>query len=384
MNASYIVVLGSTESLALAELSAFFPSIIPLKLSDSAILFRNAAFDPKDIQKIAGGVVKIGEVVSEVDEIHPQILADILLSRNKDASTIVFGISRFDGKPVSTELLHEVKDVIERQGKHCRYVISKSGELSSVVIQKQGVHEILITKGDAGFVIGITLMVQDFESWGKRDYGRPFADPKSGMLPPKVARMAVNLGIGLEGTGKTILDPFCGMGTVLAEGLMRGCRVIGGDVSNQVVEKAQKNLDWLVTQYPTMTPDLYKVFVSDATHISNYLPADSIDAIITEPFMGTAALGEKRITDGEKIRGIVKGLEKLYIGALRDWTRVLKSSGKVVIALPKYDVQGRTYFVKKVVDNCENFGYTSIVGPIEYSRPQAVVKREFFVFKKHS
>ena len=78
----------------------------------------------------------------------------------------------------------------------------------------------------------------------------------------------------------------------------------------------------------------------------------------------------------------MKGLEKLYIGCLRDWHAILKPKGKIVIALPKYSIHNKTYFVKKVIDSCEMLGYTTIVGPIEYSRPQAVVRREFYIFQK--
>ncbi len=107
------------------------------------------------------------------------------------------------------------------------------------------------------------------------------------------------------------------------------------------------------------------------------IDAGSIDAIVTEPFMGDTK------AKPAEVKNIVKGLEKLYIGCLRDWQRVLKDHGIVVIALPKYEINGKTYFVKKVIDMCENLGYTIVAGPIEYSRPQAVVKRAFYVFQKN-
>ena len=38
--------------------------------------------------------------------------------------------------------------------------------------------------------------------------------------------------------------------------------------------------------------------------------------------------------------------------------------------------------MKNVVDRCEMLGYTTKAGPIEYSRPQAKVRREFYIFEK--
>ena len=85
----------------------------------------------------------------------------------------------------------------------------------------------------------------------------------------------------------------------------------------------------------------------------------------------------------ETIRNTMKGLEKLYIGCLKDWHKVLKPDGRVVMAIPAFHIGDKMLYVKNVVDRCENFGYTKLVGPIEYSRPQAVVRREFFVFRKN-
>ena len=53
-----------------------------------------------------------------------------------------------------------------------------------------------------------------------------------------------------------------------------------------------------------------------------------------------------------------------------------------MIALPQYEFNGKTYFVKKVIDMCENLGYTIQAGPIEYGRPAATVKRLFYLFHK--
>ena len=98
--------------------------------------------------------------------------------------------------------------------------------------------------------------------------------------------------------------------------------------------------------------------------------------------MGSTDIVNKKTVEPSRIRNIIKGLEKLYIGCLRDWVHVLVPKGKIIIALPAYAISGRIYFVKKVIDMCENLGYTIVDGPIEYSRPQAVVKRQFYIFQK--
>jgi len=410
--ASWIIVLGTTPNLALSELCALFPSASFLQLSSSCVLLEGASdFSAEKLRDLAGGVVKIAEVVQTLPQVDAHVLAEIFLLLNPEPK-IIFGVSRYDEGSVSISFLAEIKDLLEKAGKHARFIEGKHGTLSSVVVEKQDVDELVIAKKDGAYLVGITRAVQDFEAWNKRDYGRPYADPKAGMLPPKVARMAVNIAVGslyssseesstsreVQGNSSrqartiAVLDPFCGMGTILGEALLRGCRVIGSDQSKDVIAKAEANLRWLSLQYRDIDALKIQLFVSDATHISQHLSPESVDAIITEPFMGTTRLGGNdtlRLRSGQafqmandKLKNTIKGLEKLYIGCLKDWRRVLKPLGKVVIALPQYAIGPKTYFVKKVVDNCENFGYTRLVGPIEYSRPQAVVKREFFVFQK--
>jgi tRNA (guanine10-N2)-dimethyltransferase len=160
------------------------------------------------------------------------------------------------------------------------------------------------------------------------------------MLPPKVARMMVNIaGIG------TILDPFCGVGTILAEAFTVGDKIIGADINPKQIEKTRKNLDWLGAKY--------QLFISDARKISQELPPNSLDAIVTEPYLGP--------DEHQK-------LEKLYQDSLADWKKILKPGGKVVIALPF------------AVDKAKIMGYSLSAGPFPYFRPQAKIKRNIYVW----
>ena len=158
-----------------------------------------------------------------------------------------------------------------------------------------------------------------------------------------------------------------------------GWNVVGSDISAEVIEKAKGNLRWLLQVYKLGVT--YRLNVADAVHVSAVLGGSTVDAVVTEPFMGAA---QRALPGGCDIKNTMKGLEKLYIGCLREWHRILKPGGVVMMALPEYVVKGKTYFVKKVIDNCEMLGYTIQAGPIEYSRPQAVVKRKFYLFKKIS
>ena len=170
------------------------------------------------------------------------------------------------------------------------------------------------------------------------------------------------------------------MGTIPGEAILRGAVAMGSDNAKEAIEKAKKNSIWLRTRDATLPPITY--FVSDATHVSEFVRSGTIDAIVTEPFMGSPKLGLGKITDPKDIRNAVKGLEKLYIGCLRDWHELLKPNGVVCIALPEIDIANTKYFVKSIIDSCETLGYTIQDGPLPYSRPQAVVRRMFYKFIK--
>ncbi|MBI5619988.1 hypothetical protein HY950_03435 [Candidatus Gottesmanbacteria bacterium] len=401
---SYLFVFGRTPHLALAELASLFPDVTHFTAGMGILeVSQDDCFSAESVIASLGGTVKIAEVLEDVPKLSGAALAAALAKTADVSKRIVFGISSYHPSiSVTVGLLTEVKQVLESMGYTARFVAGRDKEpLTSVVVSKQKLTELIIVPKKQSIVLAKTVAVQDFESWNRRDYGRPYADPKSGMLPPKVARMAVNIGMlndkcQMLNEKSTLLDPFCGMGTILAEAVLSGWNVVGSDQSKEVVDKARRNLEWLTGSRPIKNQDgirqgetlsSWKLFISDATHVSEHLLKESIDAIVTEPFMGSTRLGGNNpirpITQSDQlktIKNIIKGLEKLYLGCLKDWHKVLKPGGRLVMTLPAFQIGERTMFVKRVIDSCENLGYTKLLGPLEYSRPQAVVKREFYVW----
>lgn len=377
-----LFIFGRTPGLSLSELTSFYPEATLMR-PDIAVI-HGMVEDPQDVIHTLGGTVKIVESMGEVDELSDTSLLPFLQSEARD-NHITFGLSAY-GTRMPDRLSFMVKKQLTQRGFVARYVETKHDEaLSSVVIAKQQVVELVAVPQGQHFIVGVTRAVQDFEDWNKRDFGRPAADPKAGMLPPKVARMIVNIALRGADAGHhpMVVDPFCGVGTVLAEALLVGANVSGSDISEIAISHAKKNIEWLRREYPIIAPMYANIFVGDATHLSTYMAVDSADVIVTEPFMGEN-LDKKDLVNlrPERVKNILRGLEKLYIGALKEWTHILKSNGTIVMAMPAYDIGRAVMRVKNVVDRCESLGYTLFIGPIEYSRPHAVVRREFYVFKK--
>jgi len=380
---SYLFVFGRTPALSALELGAFTPSYTPLGSSVALVSDDMLSIPVHDACQVLGGTVKIARVLGSVPTLTPETLIRYF---PQQSGRITYGMSVYNSDtPVPRETLTRVKELLEERGVTARYVTAKGAALSAVVIEKQHVHELILVFTDGKWTVGQTIGVQAFEAWSKRDYGRPHFDAKGGMLPPKVARMIVNIALGSPAAGKVLYDPFCGMGTILSEAVLRGADILGSDQSDDIVVKARANVAWLVRQHGTLAFQPEQIFVCDATHASSVVRRGSVDVIVTEPFMGSTAIahnrqGTERIS--VNVKDVIRGLEKLYIGCLKDWHSVLKDGGLVIIALPLYAVGGREYFVKRVIDTLDRLGYTTVVGPIEYSRPQAVVRRRFFVFRK--
>lgn len=371
---------GRTPDLAFLELKSIASDLSLITLSPSSFETTIETERARELFLRLGGMIRVAEKVATVEKLTAEDIVQHI-GAHHTAGRITFGISSTDSSyHISTDVLRKIKDLLHAQGLSSRFVQPVHDTMiSSVVIQSQSVIEFIVIPTVHGLQLVRTIAVQDYAEWNKRDYDRPRSDPKAGMLPPKVARMAANIAIGATPEGKVVLDPFCGMGTVLAESCLLGCSVIGIDILQSAVEGAKQNIAWLGKEYGK--PFNYRIEAGDATHVSTVLSPSSVDAIITEPFMGSTKYAHE-VPSVDKVKDVIKGLERLYAGCLKDWWHVLKSDGVVFMALPEYTINKRQFFVKKIVDSCENFGYTILAGPIEYSRPQAVVKRLFYKFQR--
>lgn len=206
------------------------------------------------------------------------------------------------------------------------------------------------------------------KAWYKRDRLKPFSDSHKGLLPPKVARMIVNLAVGSsDPEGKTLLDPFCGSGTLLMEAGLMKLKLVGNDLDPVQLAGARRNLEFLDLRANLMSYDATKL--SGSIH-------QNIDFIATEPYMGRPGTREDRLPD------LAKGLGKLYLGCLKDWNHFLKSGARICMIFPVFEYSGREYRTSVVIDDPKLIDYNIIVKGLTYSKPEARVKREIVILQK--
>ena len=104
----------------------------------------------------------------------------------------------------------------------------------------------------------------------RRATDRPFFKPVS--LDPRLARLAVNLASGPLQKGVT-LDLMTGTGGFVLEAAVSGREAYGIDLDSEMIEGAQRNLDWAA---PATNASLH---LGDATRLPDVLPADAIHRI---------------------------------------------------------------------------------------------------------
>jgi tRNA G10 N-methylase Trm11 len=347
----FILFVGANNTLAAEE--------IAVQISKATQVFPNIyRFEMDNLDAAKAIAEKLGSSIK---------LAVLLEGVTPDAKSVAkqikeknFSISLLDKKENTNKLHQEVKDNLERG----RFVIPKDEfGVSPVINRKHKIDEFFLDV--SGNQVWQTIWSHNFMHWIKKDRHMPHIDPQAGMLPPKIARSMVNL-VPLSPEGKTLIDPFCGSGRVLVEAAEIGYQIGGTDI---VAKQAQNTLENLQSMNFSG-----KVKVLDATHLSDQF--HNIDAIVTEPFLGKSKFRP------DEIRYIVPGLEKLYLGCLKDWLKVLKPGGFVVMVFPWFNDGKKVYKTSEIIDGKLNLSYNPLKRGIFYSRPDADVKREIVILQK--
>lgn len=342
-------VLGSHPALSVAEIAAVAGSGLELASASPQILLTEARgeFRPEKLMARLGGTVKVGRVVAENLNIEHEAVVEAALAellKRRGGKRLAFGVSAYAatsgvsrrGFQDWNKIGMEIKNRLKEEGVAARWVRAQDGPaLSSVAVDKnhlleEGAELVLLLRPD-GLDLGATLAVQPFEEFSAADYGRPARDTWQGMLPPKLARLMINLA-GAPPDG-WLFDPFCGSGTVLTEAWRLGFgHVIGSDKNPEAVESTKRNLEWLKRRQPEIAADA-EVFEADARQIGRRLGDASITAIVTEPYLGQPRRG--RETRGELQRQLDE-LQKLYYESLSAWRPLLRPGAAVVMVLPIY------------------------------------------------
>ena len=113
---------------------------------------------------------------------------------------------------------------------------------------------------------------------GRKNQNRPFSSPIS--LDPVLARVLVNLS-GVK-PGEKLLDPFCGTGGLLIEAGLCGVGVYGADISEEMAEGCEKNLE----EYGIIS---HSIRQGEISNVEEIFDDQNFDAIVTDLPYGKAS-----------------------------------------------------------------------------------------------
>ena len=122
-------------------------------------------------------------------------------------------------------------------------------------------------------------------------------------------------------------------------------------------------------------PEPARLSIQDATQVSLQEVGNKVDCIVTEPFLG------KPNPTLANVDNILNGLEKMYIGAFKQWKLILKTVGKVAIVFPVVTLGKSVKTVQSVIDRLESLGYTRENDPYIYTKLLTPVQRAVYVYR---
>lgn len=329
----YFFILGNHPALSSAELLAVLPQAKSPRLYGSSVLVLNLGKNVLDdnFLKNIGGTIKFGKIEGNLEHVNKATISgtEILEKYLPVSGKFSFGVSSYGkGTPKPSVVGMTIKNKLRDDGVSCRWVTSREETLSSVVVEQNKLlttgKELVFLGNGKEVLIGTTIDVQPFKDLSSRDYGRPARDDYSGMLPPKLAQIMINL----AGASKNdiILDPFCGSGTILTEAMLMGYKnIIGTDISDKAVADSKTNINWINQEYNLKCEVVVKTI--DARFLTSLFKDNSLGAIVAETYLGP----QRGRVDFVKIS---KELSELYNACLKSMALILKPGKRIVLALP--------------------------------------------------
>jgi tRNA G10 N-methylase Trm11 len=383
-----LFISGKNWRLSLAELTAYLQA---RKISFEVQHFAKEFFtittteplDPAVIEDF-GGIIKIGQSMlilptQQVKEAYVRHSkeAEKQLAEALEKSGIVdqmakavegrvfFGVSVYceedqlksKAGEIQRLLGSAVKDELAGYGKKSRFMgfADKSqGQLSHVEVLKkelvQTKSEVLLCIGKETSWIATTIAVHNPFEFQKRDIYKPRQRKIFGM-PPRLAKIMVNLSACTP--GKTLLDAFCGVGTVLQEALLAKAQVVGTDINPWCIKAAEDNLEWLTQEYELRYAD-FRVVQSDVGVLSRKIGLETIDCIVSEPDLGPAL---RQVPTTPYANKVIDKLTPLFFGFVEEAYKVLRPDGTLVLVTPYIVARSGQIVTMSITEKAEQVGF---------------------------
>jgi len=383
---------GKNWRLSLAELASFLEA---RKIKFVVCSFSKEFFVVSVKEKVGasiiddlGGTLKIGDSAANFST---EIVREAFLKKNKEAKLQIgrdvassglvdemlkaesektlFGVSVYCTEkslcPLSKVIQRFIGSSIKRglagYGKKSKFMGFAKGrklpQLSHIEVLKKNLvenkAEVLFCIGKEQTWISTTIAVHNPFEFQKRDIGKP-NQRKIFAMPPRLARIMVNLASCTW--GKFLLDPFCGVGTILQEALLTKARVVGVDINPWCVEAAGENLEWLKREYGLAGVE-FRVLQGDACRLAPKIGQEAVDCVATEPDLGPAL---RHVPTTSYAVKIIEKLEPLYYGFVEEAFKVLRRNGRLVLVTPYVQTRSEQPITMPIGEKAASVGFTKV------------------------
>ena len=281
--------------------------------------------DPDRLAELAG-IHKCAPVIAhpESPEGDMAALVSLMTSRLEAKSNISlsgYALAEDDYE----DLVRSLLDGLREAGlKKVRLLRPKGEELLSEQVVSRQAFDVVAFPYHDGFGLGPVAWVPSSAAMKQRGTLKPVPHPDIA-LSPRLARTLVNLA-DLK-PGQTILDPFCGSGTILIEAYAKSLRCLGLDSRAARVQQARVNIQWSAGG----TGRGYDIRKGDAREAWRLLRGTRVDAIVTEPLLLPKLDARPKTATA---RAMLEESAQVYNDALASMAESVNPDGRIVVVVP--------------------------------------------------
>jgi len=377
MENKYLFILGRNPELSVKEVFSYFNKekikILNYSLIKNGLFLEINEEINLDIINEFGGVISIGKVIlgGNLEFLKKEISQKMIYSGTKNNITyVLFNFSDIDS-------FDKIREVIKKKFRNEKLKATEkpltgimemqNGKRINIVGSKIDEQYFLFSLDSKLFYFGKIESSYNYNSLEKRDMEKPFRREELA-ISPRLAKIIINLS-EVKTKGK-IIDPFCGIGVILFEGLLKNLNVTGIDIDKNAIEGAEQNLEW-----GKFSNKNYKVLINDSSKVKFN---ENFDVLVSEPDLGETL---KKFPTKEKADEILKKFENLIIRVLNNFKNNVK--GRIVFSSPfimTMEKKRKGCDIKNILNKTR---LKLVKGfPIEDFRYNQVVGRQIFVLEK--
>lgn len=384
----YLFILGRNPLLSKAEIASYIERLgiktLNWKMRLNALLVDvDGELKLNEIINELGGMIAAGRVIlsGKADKVVEELEKKPIYSGRENK--VVYSVLNYANEDIFSSAHDALKQNFREERLKARYKgVSGTIKLQSGKVVHGSPEKILLRdmnyfvfedeqSGEVAF--GRLDVSYDSSETEKRDMEKP-SRRESLAISPRLARILINL----SGTkkGETLADPFCGIGVILGEAMLKGINVFGVDIDNSAVNDARRNANWFKTNYKTDAG--FKIIDGD----SRETKFEGVDGIATEPSLGELMT---KIPSRGKAEQVVSGFEELIIGVLRNAKSGMKKGGRIAFTSPLIKTQGGRVGAD-LGKICRETGLRAlelpgldVKFPVQEYREEQIVGRDIFV-----